>query len=144
MGAPHPFHHGLNGPAVEARKPDLASFDAGECSTIYRTLNPSEVDLDFVGRMRPGHAALDALARLEAGDPINLKLVGKRWSIVDQHGVAIGCLARKYTPPEGVKFVEGRVYAIMKRFRRDSAEDFQHRLRQDEWSVVLPELVYQP
>ncbi|MCY4003576.1 MAG: RecQ family ATP-dependent DNA helicase [Rhodospirillales bacterium] len=144
MGAQHRFHDGLNSPAVNVREPVHGSFEAADCGAIYRTLNPSEIDLDFVGRMRRGHPALDSLARLAAGDSIDLKRVGERWTIVDQHGIAIGRLARKYRPPEGAKLVEGRVYAITQRFRRDSAEDFQARLRRDEWSVVFPELVYRP
>ena len=96
----------------------------------------------IVGRMRNGERALDSLRRLSAGDPVCLKRSGDSWLIVDRHDVAIGRLARKYKPPERATFVEGSVYAISTRFRRDSGEEFQAQLRQDEWSVVLPELVY--
>ena len=88
-----------------------------------------------IGRFNPS-------IEFAAGDPVGLRQNGERWQIVDRHGVAIGRLARKFEPPAGATFLEGRVYAITTRYRSDSAESFQSQLRQDRWSVVLPELVY--
>ena len=142
MGTRQPFIDGLDAPSAAIRAPDRNGLDLADCRKIYRTLNPSEVVLDFAGQMADGHPALDSLDRIGAGEPVYLKQTDDRWLIVDRHGVAIGRLARKFKPPDGATFVEGSVYAIATRFRSDSAEGFQSQLRQDRWSVVLPELVY--
>ena len=138
----HPFIDGLDGPAVAHRALDGNGIDLADCRKIYRTLNPSEVVLDFVGQLANGHRTLQSLDRIASGDPVGLRQNGDRWQIVDRHGVTIGRLARKFEPPAGATFLEGRVYAITTRFRSDSAESFQSQLRQDRWSVILPELVY--
>ena len=142
MEAHHPLIGNLDGPAVARRAPDGSGLDLVDCRKIYRTLNPSEVDLDFAGRMTNGHRALRALDRIAAGDPVGLKRDDDRWFIVDQQGVAIGRLAQKFEPPEGATFLEGSVHAVITRYRWDSAESFQSLLQRDRWSVVLPELVY--
>ena len=142
MGGRHPFTNGLDGPAVAHRAPNSEGIDVTDCRKIYRTLNPSEVFLDFAGQMSNGDNALRSLDRIAAGDPVDLKQSGNRWLIVDQDGVEIGRLARKFEPPEDTAFVEGSVFAIITRYRSDSDEDFQARLKQDRWSVVLPELIY--
>ncbi len=144
MGNRHPFIGSLDEPAVMHRTVDGKSLNAADCGKIYRTLNPSEVDLSFAGRLGNAHRALRSLEQIAAGDSVGLKQNGDRWLIVDPDGVAIGRLARKFVPPEGATFVEGSVHAIMTRYRSDSGEDFQSLLRRDRWSVVLPELVYRP
>ena len=142
MQGRHPFIDGLDGPAVALRSPNGDGLDVADCRKIYRTLNPSEVDLGFVGRLTDGHPTLDSLDRLSAGDPVSVKHASGRWLIVDRHDVTIGRLARKCDPPEGATFVEGTAFAITTRYRSDSAESFQSQLKRDRWSVVLPELVY--
>ena len=143
MGARHTFIDSLEEPAVAHRALDGKGFDVADCRKIYRTLNASEVDLDFAGRLADGNRALRSLNRIAASDAVGLQQNGNRWLIVDQDGVAIGRLARKFTPPEAATFVEGSVYAIITRYRSDSGEDFRSQLRRDRWSVVLPELIYQ-
>ncbi len=142
MGGRHPFIGALEGPVVAHRAPEANWLDVADCRKIYRTLNPSEVVLDFSGQMANGHRALQSLDRAAAGDPVGLQQDRDRWQIVDQHGFVIGRLARKFEPPEGATFLEGSVHAITTRYRSDSAESFQAQLRRDRWSVVLPELVY--
>lgn len=124
------------------RAPDVKGLDVADCRKIYRTLNSSEVDLDFAGRLAHGHRALRALDGIAAGEPVRLKQDGDHWLIVDRQGVTIGRLARKFEPPDGATFVEGSVHAITTRYRSDSAESYQPPLRREGWSVVLPELVY--
>ena len=128
---------GVPRPATGQRGPLAAPPRSG-----YRTLNPSEIDLDFAGRLTTGHRALQSLNRIAAGNPVSLEQAGDRRLIVDRHGIVIERLARKFAPPEGATFVEGSVYAITTRFRSDSSEDFRSQFRRDRWSVVLPELVY--
>ena len=140
----HPFIGSLDGPAVAHRAPDVKGLDIAACRKIYRTLNPSEVVLDFAGQMANGHRTLQALDSISAGDPVGLKQDGDWVLIVDRHDIAIGRLAKKFEPPKGATLVEGSVHAITTRYRSDSAESFQPQLRRERWSVVLPELVYTP
>ena len=140
----HPFIGDLDGPAVAHRAPDGNGLDVADCKRVYRTLNPSEVVLDFAGQIANGHRALQALDRIAVGDPVGLQQDGDRWLIVDRHGVAIGRLAKKFQPPKDATFWKGSVFAISTRYRSDSAESFRPQLRRDQWSVVIPELVYCP
>ena len=142
MESRHPFIDHLDGPAVVRRAPHVNRGDVAKCRKFYRTLDLSEVDLDFAGRLANGHRALRALDTLAAGDQVSLRRDGERVLIVDRHDVAVGRLARKFEPPRDATFVEGTVFAIITRYRSDSAKDFQSKLRRDRWSVVLPELVY--
>ncbi len=144
MAGRNPFVGSLEGSAVAHRTPDANGLDVENCGRIYRTLNLSEVDMDFAGRMANGHRSLRALDRIAAGDPVGLKQNGGQPFIVDKDGIEIGRLSWKFEPPAGAVFVEGNVQAIVTRYRSDSTESFQSRLRQDRWSVVLPELVYRP
>ena len=142
MGDSHPYIDDLDGPAVVRRTPDGKGLDVADCARIYRTLNPSEIDLDFAGRLAHGSRAAGSLDRIAPGDAVGLEQDGDHWLIADHDGVAIGRLARKFEPPKGATFLNGTVHAITTRYRSDSAESFQSYLKQDRWSVVLPELVY--
>jgi ATP-dependent DNA helicase RecQ len=101
------------------------------------------VDLSFAGRLRDGDQRLTALETLSAGDPVRLKQLGEGWLISDHNDVTIGRLAKKFKPPEGATFVAGSVFAICTRYRSDAAEEFQAQLKRDQWSLVMPELIYQ-
>ena len=139
----HPIIDGLDDPSVLIRAKSQDPIDVLDCKKIYQTLNLSEVDLGFAGRLADRNQTLKALDLANAGDPVKLKQVGERWLILAQNDVAIGRLAKKFKPPQGTTFVEGRVFAICTRYRSDSAEEFQGPLKRDQWSVVLPELVFQ-
>ncbi|NNJ75102.1 MAG: hypothetical protein HKP56_08070 [Anderseniella sp.] len=117
-------------------------LDISDCQQIYCTLDPSEVDLGFAGRLADGNQSLAALERLSAGDSVNLEHDGDRWLIQDNDGVVIGRLAKKFTPPEAAEFVKGSVFAITERYRTDSADEYQHLINREQWPVVLPELVF--
>ena len=142
MGNRNPFIGNLGGPSVTHRAPHVNGDDVADCRKIYRTLNPSEVVLNFAGQLADGHQALLALDNIAVGEPVGLRQDSDRVLIVDRHDIAIGRLARNLAPPERSTFVEGSVYAITTRYPSDSAESFRSRLRQERWSVVLPELVY--
>jgi len=142
MGPRHPFIDRLDGSAVVHRTLDSERLTVADCNRIYRTLTPSEVDLDFAGRLAEGNPALRALDRIAAGDSVDLQQDGNRWLIVDRNGAVVGRLSRKFKPPERATFAEGSVHAIIKRFRSDSGKGYQSRICRDRWSVVLPELVY--
>jgi ATP-dependent DNA helicase RecQ len=108
----------------------------------YQTLDLSEVDLSYAGRLGEGNPSLEAIQRLQAGDPISLGRRGDRWLIHDSAGTTVGRLARSYEPPHGTEFVRGEISAVLIRRREDSETAYQDNLRRDRWSVVVPELVF--
>ena len=144
MGNRNQFARNLDGPAVSRRTPDVNGLDLADSQKIYRTLDPSDVDLGFAGRLTAGHSSLQSLAQIASGDSIHLKKDGHSWLLADQSGIPIGRLSKSYTPPKRAMFLEGRVHAVITRYRTDSDDDYKSSLRQDRWSVVLPELIYQP
>ncbi|AZQ66717.1 hypothetical protein EF888_05920 [Silicimonas algicola] len=111
---------------------------------LYRTLDPSDVDLSFAGRLHDANASLGGIERLRTEDALLLVLRGDRWLLTDRQGTAVFCLAKKFAPPAGANFLHGSVHAISMRVREDSAEEYHGYLRRETWSVVLPEPVFEP
>jgi len=144
IGSRHPILDGLNDEPFLTRPRGHGAVDVSECGKHYRTLDPSEVDLSFAGRLYDGNASLQALERLNAGDPVFLRQLANSWQLTDRDGILVCRLAKKFTPPPNATFLHGTVYAITTRVRDDSAEEYQSSLKRDEWSVVLPELVFAP
>ena len=144
IGSRHPILDGLNDEPFLTRPRGHGAVDVSECGKHYRTLDPSEVDLSFAGRLYDGNASLQALERLNAGDPVFLRQLANSWQLTDRDGILVCRLAKKFTPPPNATFLHGTVYAITTRVRDDSAEEYQPSLKRDEWSVVLPELVFAP
>ena len=142
MKRPHPIIGDLDDPAFLRRETTLEPTDVSGSERLYRTLELSNVDLSYAGRLRKGHGALDALDRLNTGDPIRLRQSGERWLLVDQDDVPVGRLARSFKPPDDAEFLEGRVHAVCMWFREDSADEYREHVRRDRWPVVVPELVY--
>jgi len=143
MANTHPILDTLNDNAFLIRGRPRDTLDVSECRKVYQTLDPSEVDLSFAGRLAAGHASHRALDHLKPDDPLLLAQRGESWIITNTAGVPVCRLAKKYRPPEGRRFIRGSVHAITTRFREDSSEEYQAQLQRDAWSVVLPELVYQ-
>jgi ATP-dependent DNA helicase RecQ len=143
LGGKNPLFVDAGDQAFLVRARPSHATDVSACSKIYQTLDLSEVDLSFAGRLNAGNPSLSALERLSSGDPIHLEQSGDRWVVTDKNGITVCRLAKKYSPPSGASFVGGCVYAISIRIRDDSAEEYQAQLKRDEWTVVLPELVFQ-
>ncbi len=144
MGTRHPILENLNDEAFLIRRRVQDSVDVSDCRKLYRTLDPSEVDLSFAGRLNSGNASLAAIERLKSDDPLLLAERGDRWVMTDRYGTVICRLAKKFSSPAGTMFLHASVYAITTRFREDSAEEYHDQLKRDAWSVVLPELVFGP
>ena len=142
MGRKHPILENLNDEAFMIRSRTKDGIGVSDCNKVYQTLDPSDVYLSFAGRLSAGSPSFVALDRLNAGDRLFLKKSGDRWVLTDDDGAVVCPLAKQYSPPPGAKFFQGSVYAVTKRFRNDSAEEYREQLKRDEWSVVLPELVF--
>ena len=142
MSKQHPFVVGLAGTSVLTRTATCDTSEISHSAQLYQTLDPSEVDLGYAGRLADQNTSLAALERLSTGDPIQLRRTGDQWYILNEDGVRIGRLAKKFTPPDAAVFVRGTVFALTTRFRSDSPSEYHDQLKRDQWFVVLPELVF--
>lgn len=103
-----------------------------------------DVDLDFTGRQPARHPVHDAVARLAAGAPVELRQVDNRWQLLDADRQVVGRLAQAFAPPQGMRCVAAHVHAVIVRRREDSQGDYQRLLQCEQWEVVLPELIFEP
>jgi ATP-dependent DNA helicase RecQ len=140
--ARHPILAELNDRAFLIRNASGSPPDTSRCMMHYQTLDLSQVDLSYAGRLREGNLSLEAIRRLRAGDPVSLARRGDRWLIHDSAGVPVGRLAQSYAPPPGGEFVRGEVAAVLVRRLEDSEIGYRDRLQRDRWDVVVPELVF--
>lgn len=143
-GKRHPILEDLTDEAFLIRAPRKVNLDVSDCCKQYVTLNTSEVDLGFAGRLSSGNASLLAIERINSNDQLHLAKRADRWVVTDRDGTVVSRLAKKFAPPVGAEFVHGKVHTVLTRFREDSAEDYRDHLRRDVWNVVLPELVFGP
>ena len=68
--ARHPMLAALNDRAFLIRQAHAAAPDTSQCMMHYQTLDLSQVDLSFAGRLREGNPSLEAIRRLRTGDPV--------------------------------------------------------------------------
>jgi ATP-dependent DNA helicase RecQ len=141
--AGHPILRDVGDPCILVRAIDEPALGALDCRRVYQPLDLSQVDLSYAGRLHDRHPALEAISGLSAGDPVTLREAADRCVICDAAGNTVGRLARRYRPPEGVRFVKGSVLAVVTRRREDSPEEYRSTLRRSAWEVVVPELVFE-
>jgi ATP-dependent DNA helicase RecQ len=142
LGARHPMLHDMDDPSLLVRTPANFVSDVSAYSKVYQALTLSDVDLDYVGRLSSGHPTLVALEGMAAGDPIRLTRKSDQWFVETLQGIILGRLAKSYSPPCGAESTEGVVTAVLSRTCKESADDWRPHLRQDDWLITLPELVF--
>ena len=142
--ARNPMLAGLNDRAFLIRQAHAVTPDTSKCMMHYQTLDLSQVDLSFAGRLREGNSSLKAIRQLRTGDPVSLVQDRDRWVICDKVGTTVGRLARSYQPPLGTTFERGEVAALAVWRKENSEIQYQDRLQQDRWNVVVPEFVFRP
>ena len=142
--ARHPMLAALNDRAFLIRQAHAAAPDTSQCMMHYQTLDLSQVDLSFAGRLREGNPSLEAIRRLRAGDPVSLSRAGTDGSSTTAQGRPLAGLRRATSRRPAADFVRGEVAAVLVRRREDLDIEYQDRLRRDQWDVVVPELVFRP
>ncbi len=130
--------------AILARRAHVQGLEIAGISRRYVAPDPRMVDLSFAGRAGPGQAIHAAIRATKVGDPVSLRQSKLGWVVTDMNGAIITRMAKAFVPPDGTRFVSGTVGAILTRRREDNPEEFQDRLRIEEWEVVLPDLVFDP
>ena len=104
-----------------------------------------DVDLGFAGRSHPGSPVHAAIASLEPGNPLDVRIAADgRWLCVDRAGRVVGRLARSFEPPRGVRLRSAEVHAVVGRSREATDPEYRAAVRCGEWEVVMPGLVFEP
>jgi ATP-dependent DNA helicase RecQ len=113
-----------------------------ELYRVRRRLSPKEVDLGFAGRYARGHKVHVSIARLSAGDRLELRQRDGKWALHDLAGNVVGRLANAFTPPAGMRCIGAAVAAVLTRFEDDGRLDYRDQLRGPRWEVVIPEFKF--
>ena len=137
---PHPMVSQADHILLRSVRPDVSALP--QTRLRYVSPDPKLVDLSFAGRLPKGYPTLASIAAAQPGDPVTLFQQGERWEILDALGRTLIRLSRAFSPPEGATFLRGEVAAVLLWRKEDGHEDYHHLLRQDEWQVVLSELVF--
>lgn len=134
----------ITDPVFFLRRPRDGVGDLKDCGRIYERLTLKDVNIDYMGHQPRNRPDLGRVEELEAGDPVQFKVRGSERLILNSTGQIIGSLAKGYVFPEGVTFLEGRVYAILARNKSDVPEEFQRSVKRANWETVVPEFVFGP
>ena len=142
----HPIQDALSGsrPELHRRQPFNLPPAPPELSRLYRRLSLKDVFLSFAGYLRPDDPAHRAIAALNPGDPLQVRIRANRWEILDGNGTLVGQLAGNFKPPAGMRCRFAQVLAIAEWSREKSESDYQTNLRRNTWEVVVPELAFEP
>lgn len=131
-------------PAIIRRSPVDLPAPPPEVSRKYRRLSPAEMDLGFAGRHSARHPIHSAIARMQPGDPIELRQVQDRFYLVNVLGNIIGRLSQASSAPSGMKCIAASVAAIVVRKREDEQDGYKALVNTDKWEIVIPDLVFAP
>ena len=140
LGERHPLLSDGNSSTTLVRS--CSPVDVSKCKRRYMSLGPADVDLDFLGRFRDGAKSISAVAGLKTGDVLSVTQDNGRWVLTDADATPVCRLAKRFSPPTDRKLTRANVRAILIRTKEDSRLEFQKRLKQDRWSAVLPDMVF--
>ncbi len=144
---PNPFLKEIRGDYTVSKTYTGAAIDNELQNLQYELIGLSEIYMDFAGCFHEGHSVHNQLACLEAGKNIVFHRNNSGIEIHDADGCCVGKLsqdgASKWSQRLG-QISELRVVALLKRDRDDPAEEFQDRIKVDEWELPVLEAVYSP
>jgi ATP-dependent DNA helicase RecQ len=115
-----------------------------ELARRYEKLSLSDVDIGFAGRQVMSAVVHRSIAKLVAGDSLTLCRDGTAWELRDAGGAAVGRLAKRFKPPEGMHCIDAKVNAVVVWRREWTEPKYADAARCDKWEVVVPELVFEP
>ena len=121
--------------------PDVGAFPKPR--RFFQSAEARMVDLSFAGRLHETNPSLRAISEARIGDPLTLKFQENGvWALADAKGRVLGRMAKKnYSAPDNAKFARGEVAAVLRRYRNDNEEAFQHLLKRDDWVGIVTQLV---
>ena len=130
--------------SVIVREPLELLNEPVELRNRFSRLSLCDANLGFAGSRDARHPLHRSISALSPGDPLQTRIVNERWELLDQSGTVVGQLAKKFTPPDGMRCNSATVFAIVAWSRDDSELQYQDRIMCDKWEVVVPELVFEP
>ncbi len=142
----HPYQKALqaNPSVLQRQAPVKLPPAAPELARRYRQLGLSDVFLSFAGYRHPSNPLHRAIAALSPGDPLHVRVGGKRWELLDHRGMVVGQLAGNFKAPSGTRCISAKVLAVATWSREYSEPQYQGGLHCENWEVVVPELVFEP
>lgn len=145
MDRKHPFLHDLAGPCFTPRRETLPSAQVGKVHD-YALLGLEDIFLDFAGRRSVHDSIHVALAGLECGAVLSMKLNGERIQLVTPGGCPVARLSAAATQAWKNRLdtvEEVRVLCNLVRYATDSKEpDFQSKLKSPSWEIPTCEIVF--
>lgn len=144
---PNPFLREIRGDHTLSKAYTGATHDNELQNIRYELIGLSEIYMDFAGCFHAGHSIHNQLACLEAGKNVVFQRNNSGIEIRDANGCCVGKLsnegANKWSKRLN-QICELRVVALLKRDRDDPAEDYQNRIKVDQWELPVLEAVYTP
>ena len=113
-------------------------------ATVRRQLGLRDVFLSFAGYQSKNHQVHAAIANLVPGDPLTMHEAGGNYKLLDRQGTVVGQLAKKFSPPAGMRCRSASVLAVVAWNHKISSPEYRKHLACDAWEVVVPELVFEP
>ncbi len=110
----------------------------------YSLLGMKDLYLSYAGRMETSHQIHRQLGIMNVGDTVPIKQSGKFIEFISQ-GQPVVALSRQqneYWNKRNITQYQGRVIAMVKRFKQDSEEEYQASHKCEEWEVPVIELTY--
>lgn len=135
QGQGHAFVHDLQTVALRTQPAPPPATDAPILR--YETPGLNQVYLSWAGKLAPTHPVHRAIAALQVGDSLMLRLShGRRprWQLMDKHGTQVGAMATAFLPAPNVQAVT--VAAI--HVRQANANDREQGVQCSHWEVVVP------
>ena len=136
----HPFLPPA-GDSILSRRAALPPVQDMPPDRSYLMPDMSQVFIDWAGRLPPGDASLDALARARTGDPVTLHQQNGGWWVKDTSGQRLIRMKGGWALPAGMRVVSAVIGAIVARHADESGEAHRPKLKRESWDVVLPEIV---
>lgn len=109
----------------------------------YRRPSLRNVFLGFAGYQDPGHPVHQAMATLNPGDRLEVGLDADRRDFLDANRMMVGQLARGFSVPPGTAQAHAHVLAVVSWDRERWSPSTGGALRNEAWTVVVPELVFE-
>ena len=127
---------------IESTRCELPDADLAGIDKRYYRLTLNDVYIGYTGCFPSSYAIHADIAAVNAGDALQLRVNGSHRDLLDVHGRTVGRLAKSFVLPEGMTLLSASVTAVTEWSRRDSAPEYQHAAKCDQWEVVIPELIF--
>ena len=145
MDRPNPLAADLVGTCFAPCRAAASDPAADAIAHDYALLGLDDLFLDFAGRHHPAHPIHPALAAIQPGDRLSIRLDGPHPVIVSPQDVIVAQLSARGAENwrDCLSAIEQvRVVGMVVRLRTDNQEcQYQSRLRVDQWEIPICEFV---